>query len=104
MSSTDVQQSTDLNAKTVSDIANLAKLSLDDTQATEYAKSLNKILHMMDALKAINTDGVEPLKSPFDHPQPLRKDVVTESNHRDEYQAVAPATQAGLYLVPRVID
>ncbi|MGM7368829.1 Asp-tRNA(Asn)/Glu-tRNA(Gln) amidotransferase subunit GatC, partial [Acinetobacter baumannii] len=45
-----------------------------------------------------------PLKSPFDNPQPLRADVVTESNHRDEYQAVAPATQDGLYLVPRVIE
>ncbi|EEB5915450.1 Asp-tRNA(Asn)/Glu-tRNA(Gln) amidotransferase GatCAB subunit C, partial [Salmonella enterica] len=39
-----------------------------------------------------------------DNPQPLRADVVTESNHRDEYQAVAPATQDGLYLVPRVIE
>ncbi len=53
----------------------------------------------METLKGINTDGVEPLKSPFDHPQPLREDVVSESNHREEYQAVAPAVQDGLYLV-----
>ena len=58
----------------------------------------------MDSLKSIDTEGVEPLKSPFDNPQPLRADVVTESNHRDEYQAVAPETQDGLYLVPRVIE
>lgn len=58
----------------------------------------------MDTLKAIDTEGVEPLKSPFDHPQPLRQDVVSETNHREEYQAVAPATEAGLYLVPRVIE
>ena len=88
----------------ISGIAHLARLSLDETQSAEYAQSLNKILGMMESLKNINTDDVEPLKSPFDHPQPLRADVVSESNHRDEYQAVAPATEAGLYLVPRVIE
>ena len=58
----------------------------------------------METLKGIDTDGVEPLKSPFDHPQPLRDDIVAEPNRRDDYQAVAPATQDGLYLVPRVIE
>ena len=104
MSTSDAQHSTDLNAETVSSIAHLARLSLDDTQSAEYAESLNKILGMMETLKGIDTDGVEPLKSPFDNPQPLRKDVVTEQNHRQEYQAVAPAVEAGLYLVPRVIE
>ena len=102
--SSDAQQTTDLNAQTVSAIAHLARLSLSDSQSTEYAESLNKILGMMESLKGINTDDVEPLKSPFDHPQPLREDVVTEQNHREQYQAVAPAVQDGLYLVPRVIE
>lgn len=104
MSTSDAQHSADLSAETVSAIANLARLSLNDTQSAEYAQSLNKILGMMETLKGINTDGVEPLKSPFDHPQPLREDVVSESNHCEEYQAVAPAVQDGLYLVPRVIE
>ncbi|KAA8732708.1 Asp-tRNA(Asn)/Glu-tRNA(Gln) amidotransferase subunit GatC [Acinetobacter qingfengensis] len=104
MSSSDAQQSTDLNAQTITGIANLAKLSLNDAQSTEYATSLTKILKMMDTLKTFDTEDVAPLKSPFDHPQPLREDKVTESNHRGQYQAVAPATQDGLYLVPRVIE
>ena len=104
MSTSDAQHSADLSAETVSAIANLARLSLNDTQSAEYAQSLNKILGMMETLNGINTDGVEPLKSPFDHPQPLRDDVVTETNHREQYQAVAPAVQDGLYLVPRVIE
>jgi aspartyl-tRNA(Asn)/glutamyl-tRNA(Gln) amidotransferase subunit C len=104
MTSSDTQQSADLNEHTVAGIAHLARLSLDHAQCTEYATSLNKILHMMDTLKAIDTDGVEPLKSPFDHPQPLRADVVSETNHREDYQAVAPAVQDGLYLVSRVIE
>ncbi len=104
MSTSDAQHTENLNAKTVSGIAHLARLSLDETQSTEYAQSLNKILGMMEALKNIDTQDVEPLKSPFDNAQPLREDVVTEQNHRDDYQAVAPATQDGLYLVPRVIE
>ena len=104
MSTSDAQHSADLNAQTVSAIANLARLSLNDTQSADYAQSLNKILGMMESLKGINTEGVEPLKSPFDNPQPLREDVVSEQNHREQYQAVAPAVQDGLYLVPRVIE
>ena len=104
MSSSDTQQSSDLDAQTVSKIAHLARLSLNDTQCTEFATSLNKILLMMDALKAFDTDGIEPLKSPFDHPQPLRADIVSEHNQREAYQAISPAVQDGLYLVPRVIE
>jgi aspartyl-tRNA(Asn)/glutamyl-tRNA(Gln) amidotransferase subunit C len=104
MSTSDAQHSADLNAQTVSAIAHLARLSLNDTQSAEYAQSLNKILGMMETLKGIDTEGVEPLKSPFDNAQPLRVDAVSESNHREEYQAVAPAVEAGLYLVPRVIE
>ena len=36
--------------------------------------------------------------------QPLRADVVTERNQRDAYQAIAPAVQDGLYLVPKVME
>jgi len=104
MSNSDAQHSADLNPETVLQIANLARLSLNDTQSAEYAQSLNKILGMMETLKGIDTEGVVPLKSPFDNPQPLRLDVVTETDHREQYQAVAPATQDGLYLVPRVIE
>ena len=50
MSTPDAQHSADLNAQTVSAIANLARLSLNDTQSAEYAQSLNKILGMMDTL------------------------------------------------------
>ena len=75
----------------------------NDTQSAEYAQSLNKILGMMESLKGINTDNVEPLKSPLIIRNLYVIDV-SESNHRDEYQAVAPATEAGLYLVPRVIE
>lgn len=93
-----------LNADTVANIAKLAKLSFNETQCAEFSQSLNKILGMMDDLQKFNTDNIEPLKSPFDNAQPLRVDEVTEPNKREQYQTVAPATQDGLYLVPRVIE
>ncbi|MFB2538733.1 MULTISPECIES: Asp-tRNA(Asn)/Glu-tRNA(Gln) amidotransferase subunit GatC [unclassified Acinetobacter] len=93
-----------LDASTVQQVAKLAKLSFDEAQANATAHGLNKILHMMDALQQFDTDGVEPLKNPFDDHQPLRKDIVTEYDKRQDYQQVAPATQDGLYLVPRVVE
>jgi aspartyl-tRNA(Asn)/glutamyl-tRNA(Gln) amidotransferase subunit C len=43
------------------------------------------------------------------HPLPglaqrLRADEVTETDRRDLYQRNAPAAEAGLYLVPKVIE
>lgn len=95
---------TSLSVKDVENIANLSRLAINEQKAAEYADSLNNILALMKDLQSIDTNGVEPLRSPFDNPQPLRADVVTEPNRRDDYQAVAPATQDGLYLVPRVIE
>jgi aspartyl-tRNA(Asn)/glutamyl-tRNA(Gln) amidotransferase subunit C len=55
-------------------------------------------------MQAVNTSGIEPMANPLDATQRLRDDVVTEYNKRDELQAIAPATEDGLYLVPKVID
>lgn len=63
MSTSDAQHSADLNAQTVSAIANLARLSLDDTQSAEYAQSLNKILGMMETLKASTPMVLSRLKA-----------------------------------------
>ncbi|ONG39309.1 asparaginyl/glutamyl-tRNA amidotransferase subunit C [Alkanindiges hydrocarboniclasticus] len=104
MSANTSQTDNILTAHDVEKIATLSRLAIDDSKASAYATSLNKILSLMQALQRIDTTGVEPLKSPFDHAQPLRNDAVTEPNRRDDYQAVAPATQDGLYLVPRVIE
>lgn len=104
MSNTHTHPVTSLDAQTVQQIATLSRLSLDAHEAAAFASSLSTILASMAHLATIDTTGIEPLKSPFDHPQPLRDDTVTEHNHRDAYQAVAPVVQDGLYLVPRVIE
>ena len=59
---------------------------------------------MADTLQSVDTRGVAPLSNPMDAIQRLRDDAVTEKDHREEYQAIAPAVENGLYLVPKVID
>jgi len=65
---------------------------------------MTDILGLIDQMQSVNTDNVEPLAHAFDAVQRLRKDEVTESNHRDELQKIAPETDQGLFLVPKVIE
>jgi aspartyl-tRNA(Asn)/glutamyl-tRNA(Gln) amidotransferase subunit C len=59
---------------------------------------------MVDQLQAADTRDVEPMANPLDAVQRLRADEVTEENRREAYQAIAPAVENGLYLVPRVVE
>lgn len=93
-----------ISIEEVKKVANLARLALSDDKACEYASSLSNILVLADQLEAIDTTGIIPMANPHDATQRLREDVVTETNHRDEYQKIAPEVEAGLYLVPQVID
>ncbi|MBQ0763432.1 Asp-tRNA(Asn)/Glu-tRNA(Gln) amidotransferase subunit GatC [Marinobacter psychrophilus] len=85
-------------------VAVLARIRLDDEQIPALENDLSNIISLVDQLSAANTDNVEPLAHPLDAVQRLRADEVTESNQRDAFQAIAPATESGLYLVPRVIE
>ena len=62
------------------------------------------MLNLVDQLQAADTEGVAPMAHPLDATQRLRADEVTEPNQRESFQAIAPASEAGLYLVPKVID
>lgn len=93
-----------LTATDVAKIAHLARLELTTEEQGRVTDRLNDILRLIDHLQAADTSGIEPMAHPMDATQPLREDVVSESNHRDAYQKIAPATEAGLYLVPKVIE
>jgi aspartyl-tRNA(Asn)/glutamyl-tRNA(Gln) amidotransferase subunit C len=62
------------------------------------------MLDLMTRMSELNTDNVEPMAHPMDQAQRLRPDVVTELNNRKKFQAIAPQVEAGLYLVPKVIE
>lgn len=85
-------------------IAHLARLALDADAVEAYAQDLSSILDFVEQLEAAPTDGVEPMAHPQDATQRLRPDEVTEPDARERFQAIAPAVEAGLYLVPKVIE
>jgi len=93
-----------LERSDVEKIAHLARLGLGESEIPQTTETLNTILGLIDAMQAVDTDGIEPLAHPLEATQRLRADQVTEQNHRDEYQAIAPAVENGLYLVPKVIE
>lgn len=93
-----------LDKDTVNKIASLAKLNIADIEIDQYQEDLSNILDLVAEMQECNTDNVEVMTHPMDATMLLRDDVVTESNNRDSLQAVAPATDSGLYLVPKVLD
>ena len=98
-----------LDHSDVKRLARLAQLDLSDDQAAQTLDKLNGIFALVEKMRAVDTTGIEPLNHPIAAHQSdvalrLREDEATEPNRRDEYQKVAPTTQDGLYLVPKVIE
>lgn len=85
-------------------IAELARIRIAPEEAAEVTSRIANILNLVDQLQAVDTTGVEPMANPLDAVQRLRNDKVTEANQRDVFQALAPAVENGLYLVPKVIE
>ena len=88
----------------VEKIAYLARLKIDADDIPQYAQDLSGILALVEQMEAVDTTGVEPMAHPQDVTQRLRDDEVTETNQRDKFQKIAPLTESGLYLVPKVFD
>jgi aspartyl-tRNA(Asn)/glutamyl-tRNA(Gln) amidotransferase subunit C len=93
-----------LDKQTVFKIARLARIYVDEVDVERYASELSSILEFVEQMDKVDTDNVAPLSHPQDRVLRLREDKVTEKNQRDIFQDVAPATENGLYLVPKVID
>lgn len=85
-------------------LGELARLQISEETIDEVTRRLGDVLALVDQLQAADTDAVTPMAHPMDALQRLRPDTVTEANQRDAFQAIAPATEDGLYLVPKVID
>ena len=88
----------------VKKIAKLAALNVKDEDLQSYADNLSNILGLVEQMSAVDTTGVTPMSHPFDVVQRLREDVVTEVDRREDFLAIAPKTEDGLYLVPKVLD
>jgi aspartyl-tRNA(Asn)/glutamyl-tRNA(Gln) amidotransferase subunit C len=89
----------------IENVAHLARLALSEEEVPVYVTSLSGIIGLVGDLERADTTKVEPMSHPLPgQSQRLRADVVTETDQHTLYQANAPQVQAGLYLVPRVIE
>ncbi|MBN9288400.1 MAG: asparaginyl/glutamyl-tRNA amidotransferase subunit C [Gammaproteobacteria bacterium 39-13] len=94
-----------LDRQEVEKIAHLARLTLNEQQIPFYASNISKILDLIAQINEADTDNIVPMAHPMEHlTQRMREDKVTETDQRELFQAIAPSTEAGLYLVPKVID
>jgi aspartyl-tRNA(Asn)/glutamyl-tRNA(Gln) amidotransferase subunit C len=94
-----------LSRSDVENIAHLARLSVTEAEATVYATSLSKILGLVEQLNAADVSNVEPMAHPLaGQVQRLRDDTVTAIDDHEKYQKNAVKVEAGLYLVPKVIE
>jgi aspartyl-tRNA(Asn)/glutamyl-tRNA(Gln) amidotransferase subunit C len=93
-----------LSQDDVKRIARLARIETSDAEAQATQAQLNTIFDLIATMQAVDTRGIEPMAHAQEVTQRLREDAVTETDRRDVFQAIAPAVENGLYLVPKVIE
>lgn len=93
-----------LNQTDVEKIAHLARLALSEEDVPRYAENISNILELVEQMNQIDTAHITPMAHPLEASARLREDVVTETNQRETFQKIAPQVEAGLYLVPKVIE
>ena len=93
-----------IDNEVILNIAELAQLEVKDEMINQYADKMTAMLNLIEEMQSVNTDNIEPVSNPLDAVQTMRDDKVTEKDLRDEYQAIAPEVDSGLYLVPRVVE
>lgn len=93
-----------LTLEDVHRVARLARLRLEAPQSQAMLAEMNRIFELMELMQQVDTASVAPMSHPRDVAQRLRADEVTEPDRRPELLPLAPKSEAGLYLVPKVIE
>ena len=93
-----------LTREEVEKIAHLARIQLQESDIPNYIESLSDILQLVEQMQQVDTSNIVPMAHPLDAAARLRVDAVTEPNQREHFQEAAPQVEAGLYLVPKVIE
>ena len=94
-----------LTRKDVENIAHLARLAITDAEMPVYVDSLSKIISFVEQLNGADTSSVEPMAHPLKgQVQRLRADEIADRDQHEKYQRNAAKVEAGLYLVPKVIE
>jgi aspartyl-tRNA(Asn)/glutamyl-tRNA(Gln) amidotransferase subunit C len=93
-----------LNLADVKRIALLARIAVEEDEMPGYLQQLSNILSLVEEMQAVDTTGIEPMAHAQDVVLRLRDDVATETDRHEAFQVIAPQVEAGLYLVPKVIE
>ena len=93
-----------LSLEEVQRVAHLARIEISPDEARAAQGQLNDIFALIEKMQAVDTEGVEPMSHAQELGLRLREDRVTETDQREAFQAIAPQVEAGLYLVPKVIE
>ncbi len=93
-----------LSLDDVKRVANLARVEVSETEAHTALTQLSDIFSLIQQMQAVNTSTIKPMSHAQDVMQRLRPDLVTEIDQRELFQSIAPKVEAGLYLVPKVIE
>ncbi|MBN9132095.1 MAG: asparaginyl/glutamyl-tRNA amidotransferase subunit C [Nitrosomonadales bacterium SCN 54-20] len=93
-----------LSLDDVKRVANLARIEISEDEARQTLIQLSGIFGLIEQMQAVETSAITPMSHAQDVMQRLRADAVTEIDQRELFQSVAPQVEAGLYLVPKVIE
>ena len=93
-----------LSLDDVTRIANLARIDLSDEEVRTTLMQLSSIFSLIEQMQAVDASAITPMSHAQDVTQRLRDDTVTETDQHRLFQAIAPQVEAGLYLVPKVIE
>src|SRR5574338_165139 len=93
-----------LSLDDVKRVAHLARIEISDVAAQSVLRDLDRIFALIEEMQAVDVSGIEPMAHGQDVVLPLREDKVTETDQHALFQSVAPQVEAGLYLVPKVIE
>ena len=93
-----------ISKQDIEKIAHLARINISESEVTQLEEKLVGIMSLIDKMQAVNTDNIEPMSHALDISQPLRKDIVTESDIRKKILQLAPETEGSLFIVPQVIE
>lgn len=94
----------EISADTIKKVAHLARLKVNDDELSKYTKNISEVLELVEKINSANVDELKPLANALGATLTARTDEVTETNQREELLKLAPATEAGLILVPKVIE
>lgn len=93
-----------IDAATVKHVARLARLAITEDEVAILQGELNQILGFVEQLNEVDVAGVEPMTSVQPLAMKMREDKVTDGSYAEWVTANAPATDADMFLVPKVVE